>query len=63
MLARLKYDPFKFFAESPSIYGPLAKRRAKKPFTDHDTKTVTQFVARMKETQEADGSWSGALSA
>jgi len=62
MLARLKYDPFKFFEDSPSIYGPLAKRRAKKPFTDHDTQTVTQFVDRMRESQQDDGSWSGAVS-
>ena len=57
MLSRLKYDPFKFFDESPSIYGPLAKKRAKIALTKRDSDIVIQFIERMKESQEADGSW------
>jgi len=60
MLARLKYDPFKFFDESPSIYGPLAKKRIKEKWNDRDQEIIDQFVDRMKESQESDGSWHGA---
>lgn len=60
MLAKLKYDPLKFFEVSPSVYGTLARKRLKKPLTSQDTDVTAQFVRRMKESQEADGSWLGA---
>jgi len=59
-LSKLKYDPLVFFESSPSIYGPLAKRRIKQPMDDRDHSIIQQFIERMKETQEADGSWKGA---
>lgn len=61
MLAKLKYDPLLYFEDSQSIYGVLSRRRAKKIATG-DKKITTQFVKRMRESQELDGSWSGATS-
>ena len=60
MLAKLKYDPFEFYSESPSIYGPLLKKRARRALNDRDKQIVTKFVKRMRETQREDGSWHGA---
>jgi hypothetical protein len=59
-LSRLKYDPLKYFEGSPSIYGPLAKRRAKQSLDERDQSIVQSFIDRMKESQETDGSWRGA---
>ena len=62
MLAKLKYDPLKFFEESPSVYGALARKRLKKPLTPRDQEVTAQFINRMKKAQLADGSWHGATS-
>jgi hypothetical protein len=62
MLAKLKYDPLKFFEESPSIFGALARKRLKKPQTARDREVIAAFIKRMKESQHEDGSWQGATS-
>jgi len=46
-----------FFEESPSIYGPLSKKIVKRPLDDRDRQIIEQFVERMKQSQEPDGSW------
>lgn len=61
-LSRLKYDPLKYFEGSPSIYGPLAKKRVKHALDERDRSIVRQFIDRMKESQDPDGSWKGATS-
>jgi hypothetical protein len=62
MLAKLKYDPLKFFEGSPSIFGALARKRLKEPQTPRDREVIAAFIKRMKETQRDDGSWHGATS-
>jgi hypothetical protein len=61
-VSKLKYDPLDFFEGSPSIYGPLAKKRAGKPLDGRDRSVIEQFIKRMRTSQEADGSWRGATS-
>lgn len=62
MFGKLKYDPLAFYEDSPSIYGVLARKRIKKKVGTRDTKLIKQFVKRMGETQEKDGSWHGTTS-
>jgi len=59
MLGKLKYDPLNYYEESPSIYGVLARKRAKKKATQRDAQLTKQFIDRMTETQDEEGSWHG----